>query len=143
MRRCTNDQLHAISNSELFERRKEWKFTCLAIITYSWGLFSKLTLDSTELTGFLKCEVYRRKLVCRKFFEISSSKIPKVHNSFNGEYDVTNRIFVHGLHFILKSWTILDMKLQLFRTLFEWMIESGLFAFSNFLDFVDLCIFRV
>lgn len=29
------------------------------------------------------------------------------------------------------EWTILDLKLQIFRTLYEWMAATRLFSFSN------------
>ena len=37
---------------------------------------------------------------------------------------------------------VLDLKLQLFRTLFEWLSISGMFSFTNMLEFLDLCSFR-
>ena len=35
--------------------------------------------------------------------------------------------------------TILDLKLQFVRALFEQMTASGFFSFSNLIDFIDHC----
>ena len=34
---------------------------------------------------------------------------------------------------------ILDLKILLLRTLFDWMTATSLFSFSNFLEFFDYC----
>ena len=41
-----------------------------------------------------------------------------------------------------REWTILDLKLQIFRTLHEWMAATRLFSFSNLLDLIGHCNFR-
>ena len=38
--------------------------------------------------------------------------------------------------------SILDLRLQFLRTLFDWMSASRLFSFHTFLDFLDHCHFR-
>jgi hypothetical protein len=37
---------------------------------------------------------------------------------------------------------VLDLKLQLFLTLFEWFFVTVMFSFTNMLEFLDLCSYR-
>ena len=60
--------------------------------------------------------------------------------SCKGHYDF--KCTLSCIYFQDCEQTVLDLKLKFFQTIFDWMLATGLFSFSSFLEFIDFCSIR-